>query len=76
LGGVKDGVWLAFYKAQRGFTPNTLKGLGDANVLKIVEDFRTDTYCAVYIYTVQFADVVYTLTSYAMRIYTSAGFTE
>jgi phage-related protein len=59
---VKDEVGFALYQVQRGITPRTakaLKGFGGASVLEIVEDFRTDTYRAVY--TVQFADVVYVL---------------
>lgn len=45
-----------------GLTPRSakaLRGFGGASVLEIVEDFRTDTYRAVY--TIQFADAVYVL---------------
>jgi phage-related protein len=59
---VKDEVGFALYQVQRGLTPRSvkaLKGFGGASVLEIVEDFRTDTYRAVY--TVQFADAVYVL---------------
>jgi len=51
-----------FIKCRGGITPclaKTLRGFGRASVLEIVEDFRTDTYRAVY--TVQFADAVYVL---------------
>src|SRR5215207_3666083 len=59
---VKDEVGFALYQVQRGLTPRPAKaprGFGGASVLEIVEDFRTDTYRAVY--TVQFADAVYVL---------------
>jgi phage-related protein len=59
---VKDEVGFALYQVQRGLTPRAakaLRGFGGASVLEIVEDFRTDTYRAVY--TVQFADAVYVL---------------
>ena len=59
---VKDEVGFALYQVQRGITPRSakaLRGFGGASVLEIVEDFRTDTYRAVY--TVQFADAVYVL---------------
>lgn len=59
---VKDEVGFALYQAQRGLTPRSAKALrsfGGASVLEIVEDFRTDTYRAVY--TVQFSDAVYVL---------------
>jgi phage-related protein len=59
---VKDEVGFALYQVQRGITPQSAKALrsfGGASVLEIVEDFRTDTYRAVY--TVQFANVVYVL---------------
>ena len=59
---MKDEVGFALYQVQRGLTPRSakaLRGFGGASVLEIVEDFRTDTYRAVY--TVQFADAVYVL---------------
>lgn len=59
---VKDEVGFALYQVQRGLTPRSakaLRGFGGASVLEIVEDFRTDTYRAVY--TIQFADAVYVL---------------
>jgi phage-related protein len=65
---VKDEVGFALYQAQRGLTPlsaKVLRGFGGASVLEIVEDFRTDTYRAVY--TVQFADVVYVLHAFQKK---------
>jgi phage-related protein len=59
---VKDEVGFALYQVQRGLTPRSakvLRGFGGASVLEVVEDFRTDTYRAVY--TIQFADAVYVL---------------
>jgi phage-related protein len=59
---VKDEVGFTLYQVQRGLTPQSakvLRGFGGASVLEVVEDFRTDTYRAVY--TVQFADAVYVL---------------
>src|ERR1700759_3672176 len=59
---VKDAVGFALYQVQRGLTPRSakaLRGFGGASVLEIVEDFRMDTYRAVY--TIQFADTVYVL---------------
>jgi phage-related protein len=61
-------VGFALYQAQRGLTPRSVKvlrGFGGASVLEIVEDFRTDTYRAVY--TVQFADVVYVLHAFQKK---------
>jgi phage-related protein len=65
---VKDEVGFALYQAQRGLTPRSakvLRGFGGASVLEIVEDFRTDTYRAVY--TVQFAGVVYVLHAFQKK---------
>jgi phage-related protein len=65
---VKDEVGFALYQAQRGLTPRTakvLRGFGGTSVLEIVEDFRTDTYRAVY--TVQFASVVYVLHAFQKK---------
>jgi phage-related protein len=44
---VKDDVGFALYQVQSGLTPRSVKAFGGASVLEIVEDFRTDTYCAV-----------------------------
>lgn len=52
----------ALYAAQRGETPpdaKPLKGFGGAGVLEVIEDYRGDTYRAVY--TVRFAEKVYVL---------------
>lgn len=65
---VKDEVGFALYQVQRGITPRSakaLRGFGGAGVLEIVEDFRTDTYRAVY--TVQFTDVVYVLHAFQKK---------
>lgn len=42
-----------------------LRGFGGASVLEIVEDFRIDTYRAVY--TIQFANVVYVLHAFQKK---------
>ena len=58
---VKDDVGYALFQVQLGETPvctKPLKGLG-SGVLEIIEDFRGDTYRAVY--TVKFDEVVYVL---------------
>jgi phage-related protein len=58
---VKDDVGYALFQVQLGETPTCvkpLKGLG-SGVLEIIEDFRTDTYRAVY--TVKFDEVIYVL---------------
>lgn len=65
---VKDEVGFALYQVQRGLTPRSakpLRGFGGASVLEIVEDFRTDTYRAVY--TVQFAEVIYVLHAFQKK---------
>lgn len=52
----------ALYAAQLGERPpeaKPLKGFGGAGVLEVIEDYRGDTYRAVY--TVQFAGTVYVL---------------
>ena len=52
----------ALYAAQLGETPpdaKPLKGFGGAGVLEVMEDYRGDTYRAVY--TVRFAGTVYVL---------------
>lgn len=58
---VKDDVGYALFQVQLGETPlcaKPLKGLG-AGVLEIIEDFRGDTYRAVY--TVRFEKAIYVL---------------
>jgi phage-related protein len=65
---VKDEVGFALYQVQRGLTPRSakpLRGFGGASVLEIVEDFRTDTYRAVY--TVQFTEVIYVLHAFQKK---------
>jgi phage-related protein len=52
----------ALYAAQLGKRPpdvKPLKGFGGAGVLEVIEDYRGDTYRAVY--TVQFAGMIYVL---------------
>ena len=59
---VKDDMGYAFREIQQGKKPASakpLKGFKGAGVLEIIEDYRTDTYRAVY--TVKFAEVVYVL---------------
>lgn len=59
---VKDDIGFALREIQQGKKPASakpLKGFKGAGVLEIIEDYRTDTYRAVY--TVRFADVVYVL---------------
>ncbi|OGI41841.1 MAG: addiction module toxin RelE [Candidatus Muproteobacteria bacterium RBG_16_64_11] len=61
-GGVQDVFGYALYLAQIGkkhLSAKPLKGFGGASVLEVVEDYRGDTYRAVY--TVKFAEVVYVL---------------
>lgn len=73
LGGTRDdlrtlpevprrAIGAALFLVQIGETPSLakpLRGFGGASVLEIVEDYRTDTYRAVY--TVRFARLVYVL---------------
>lgn len=47
------------YSVEVCLDPQTLKGYVGATVLEIAEDFKTDTYRAVY--TVRFAEFVYVL---------------
>ena len=57
---VKDSMGYALYRAQIGKkheSAKPLKGFSGAAVVELVEDFRTDTYRAVY--TTKFADVIY-----------------
>ena len=58
----------ALYQAQIGLKAQTakpLRGFGSAGVLEIVEDFKTDTYRAVY--TVKFTDSIYVLHAYQKK---------
>jgi phage-related protein len=59
---VQREIGYALYAAQRGGKApeaKVLTGFGGAGVLEIVDDYRTDTYRAVY--TVKFSDIVYVL---------------
>jgi phage-related protein len=59
---VQQSFGFALYQAQIGLLhPNakSLKGFGSAGILEIVEDWRGDSYRAVY--TVRFAQAVYVL---------------
>lgn len=61
-GDVQDVFGYALYLAQSGKkhpSAKPLKGFGGASVLEVVEDYRGDTYRAVY--TVKFAEAVYVL---------------
>ena len=61
-GSVQDVFGYALHLAQTGRKheqAKPLKGFGGAGVLEVVEDFRSDTYRAVY--TVKFGDAVYVL---------------
>ena len=61
-GSVQDVFGYALYLAQSGKkhpSAKPLKGFGGAPVLEVVEDYRGDTYRAVY--TVKFAEAVYVL---------------
>jgi phage-related protein len=65
---VKDEMGFALYEAQCGLKPldaKPLKGFGGANVLEIVSDYQTDTYCAVY--TVRFDERVYVLHAFQKK---------
>ena len=58
----------ALYRAQVGKmheNAKPLKGFGGAGVVELVEDFRTDTYRAVY--TIKFADTVYVLHAFQKK---------
>ena len=60
--GVQQTFGFALYHAQIGSlypTVKPLKGFGSAGILEIVEDWRGNTYRAVY--TVRFAETVYVL---------------
>src|SRR2546430_1972266 len=59
---VRHNIGYALQFAQAGTkhpSAKPLKGFGGASVLEIVEDYRGDTYRAVY--TVRFADAIYVL---------------
>lgn len=59
---VKNDIGFALREVQQGKKPASakpLKGFKGAGVLEIIEDYRTDTYRAVY--TVKFSEVVYVL---------------
>lgn len=61
-GNVRDVFGYALYLAQTGKkhqSAKPLKGFGGASVLEVVEDYRGDTYRAVY--TVKFVEAVYVL---------------
>lgn len=61
-GDVQNVFGYALYLAQSGKkhpSAKPLKGFGGASVLEVVEDYRGDTYRAVY--TVKFAEAVYVL---------------
>ena len=58
----------AIYRAQRGgrhVHAKPLKGFGGAGVLEIVEDYRGDTFRAVY--TVKFADAIYAIHAFQKK---------
>ena len=58
----------ALYQAQLGLkavSAKPLRGFGGTGVLEIVEDYRTDTYRAVY--TVKFSDFVYVLHAFQKK---------
>jgi phage-related protein len=61
-GEVREVIGEALYRAQQGAehpVAKALKGFGGRGVLELVDDFRGDTYRAVY--TVRFAMVIYVL---------------
>jgi phage-related protein len=65
---VKDVLGYALYQAQiRGKAPSAkpLAGFGGAGVLEIVEDYKTDTYRAVY--TLKFSESVYVLHAFQKK---------
>jgi phage-related protein len=65
---VKSEMGYALYEAQSGKShknAKVLKGMGDAGVLEIVEDFRGDTFRAVY--TVRFSSAVYVLYAFQKK---------
>ena len=65
---VQDVIGYALYIAQTGGKApeaKVLTGFGAAGVLEIVDDYRTDTYRAVY--TVRFSDFVYVLHAFQKK---------
>ena len=59
---VKDDIGFVLREVQQGRKPASakpLKGFKGAGVLEIIEDYRSDTYRAVY--TVKFTEIVYVL---------------
>lgn len=65
---VKDVMGYALYQAQLGLkavSAKPLRGFGGAGTLEIVEDYRTDTYRAVY--TVKFSEFVYVLHAFQKK---------
>lgn len=65
---VKDLMGYALYLAQTGGkhpAAKPLKGFTGAGVLEIVEDYRSDTYRAVY--TVKFGDAIYVLHAFQKK---------
>jgi phage-related protein len=65
---VKDVIGYALYQAQVGRkapSAKPLRGFGGAGVLEILEDYRTDTYRAVY--TVKFSELVYVLHAFQKK---------
>ena len=65
---VKDEIGFALFQAQLGLkspSAKPLKGFGGARVLEIVDDYRTDTYRAVY--TVQFTGAIYVLHAFQKK---------
>ncbi len=61
-GEVREAMGEALYRAQQGEehpAAKALKGFGGRGVLEIVDDYRGDTYRA--IYTVKFSNVIYVL---------------
>ncbi len=65
---VRSAMGFALYQAQLGrkaASAKPLGGFGGASVLEIADDFRTDTYRAVY--TVKFGDLVYVLHAFQKK---------
>lgn len=59
---VRQNVGYALFEAERGEKPASakpLKGFGGASVLEVIDDYRGDTYRAVY--TVRFSNAIYVL---------------
>lgn len=65
---VRDHMGYALYVAQRGGKhrdAKALSGFGGAGVLELIEDFRGDTFRAVY--TVRFAETIYVLHAFQKK---------